>query len=143
MAADGQFGEINIDELKELLVEEGFEVLPGDEEGIFRVKDLDTGIISTCVLENNILFNTVSCMTIPEAKLTLELARVLLDAENGISTSSFQLYKKGDGELVITLNNFCKLQDLGAEDKDDIISCLNFLDIDTILARDTLSDYID
>jgi hypothetical protein len=142
MSADKAYAEINIDEIKELLVEEGFEVISGGEEGVFQVKELESGIVTTCVLENNILFNTVSCITVPEEKLTLELTRLLLDAENGISTSSFQLYHTGGGKAVITLNNFCKLQDLGDEDKDDIISCLDFLDIDVVMAKDLLADLL-
>ena len=38
----------------------------------------------------------------------------MLAADNGISTSSFQLYDAGDGKVTVTLNNFCKLQDMGA-----------------------------
>ncbi len=142
MAADVVYREIDVDELKQLLVEEGFEVIPGEEDNVFRLRELESGVVLTCVLENNILFNTLSCMTMPEDKVTLDLTRVLLDAENGISTSSFQVYKKCNGEVVITLNNFCKLQDLGDEDKDDVISCLNFLNIDVVMARDVLADFI-
>ena len=39
---------------------------------------------------------------------------------NGISTSHFSLSKSADNKVAITLNNFCKLQDLGADDRDDI-----------------------
>ena len=46
----------------------------------------------------------------------------MLAADNGISTSSFQLYDAGGGNVTITLNNFCKLQDLGPDDEDDILS---------------------
>ena len=47
----------------------------------------------------------------------------MLAADNGISTSHFQLYDTGNGSVSVTLNNFCKLQDLGSEDEDDILSC--------------------
>ena len=37
----------------------------------------------------------------------------MLAADNGISTSYFQLYDAGAGKVAVTLNNFCKLQDMG------------------------------
>ena len=51
-------------------------------------------------------------------------------SDNGVSTSSFQLYDAADGKVTITLNNFCKLQDMGPEDEDDILSCEHFLLVD-------------
>ncbi len=38
----------------------------------------------------------------------------------------------GGGKIAMTLNNFCKLQDLGADDEDDILSCVHFLLVDVI-----------
>ena len=64
----------------------------------------------------------------------------MLSAENGISTSYFQLYDAGAGSLAVTLNNFCKLQDMTADDEDDILSCVNFLLADVISARRLLND---
>jgi hypothetical protein len=63
----------------------------------------------------------------------------MLASDNGVSTSSFQLYDAGDGNVTITLNNFCKLQDLGPEDEDDILSCVHFLLVDVMTARRLLS----
>ncbi len=63
----------------------------------------------------------------------------MLAADNGISTSSFQLYDAGSGKVTVTLNNFCKLQDLGADDEDDILSCVHFLLVDVMSARRLLS----
>ena len=59
----------------------------------------------------------------------------MLAADNGISTSYFQLYDAGDGKVAVTLNNFCKLQDMGADDEDDILSCVHFLLVDVMSAR--------
>ncbi|MGA2772803.1 MAG: hypothetical protein ABSG26_18500 [Bryobacteraceae bacterium] len=36
--------------------------------------------------------------------------------------------------------NFCKLQDMGPEDEDDILSCVHFLLVDVITARRLLAD---
>jgi hypothetical protein len=63
--------------------------------------------------------------------------RRMLAADNGISTSHFQLYETG-GKIAITLNNFCVLQDMNAEDEDDILSCVHFLLVDVLMARGVL-----
>ena len=65
--------------------------------------------------------------------------RAMLAAENGISTSSFQLYDAPEGQVTIALNNFCKMLDAtGPEDEDDLLSCVHFLLVDVIAARDLL-----
>jgi hypothetical protein len=66
----------------------------------------------------------------------------MLASDNGISTSHFQIYEIENGNVAITLNNFCKLQDLGPEDEDDILSCAHFLFVDVLRARDLLSGYL-
>jgi hypothetical protein len=70
----------------------------------------------------------------PESAITPAIMRSMLDAHNGISTSYFQLYDAGQGKTAITLNNFCKLEDLGPEDQDDILSCVHFLLVDVMVA---------
>ena len=56
-------------------------------------------------------------------------------APSGIHTSSFQLYDAGNGKVAVTLNNFCKLQEMGADDEDDILSCVSFLLADVVHAK--------
>jgi hypothetical protein len=63
----------------------------------------------------------------------------MLAADNGISTSHFQLHQAEGGKLAVTLNNFCKLQDMGPEDEDDILSAVHFLLVDVMSARGLLS----
>ena len=65
-----------------------------------------------------------------------------LAAGNGISTSYFQLYDTGGGKVAVTLNNFCKLQDMGPEDEDDILSCVHFLLVDVMEARRLLTGLV-
>ena len=125
---------ITADHVREFLSEQGFEVSSAGSEDVFVVHDLESGIKITCVLQENILFNTLNCCSLPKGDVDLAMTRKLLDGENGISTSFFQLYEKGD-KVLVTLNNFAKLQDLGAEDHDDILSCLAFLEVDAISAR--------
>jgi hypothetical protein len=66
--------------------------------------------------------------------------RRMLAGDNGISTSHFSLYDTGAGQVAVTLNNFCKLQDLGADDEDDILSCVHFLLVDVMTARRVLAE---
>lgn len=135
----GQAPAIQLDDIRSVLAEHGYDVAPQGDH--LRIKDLDSGIVIRTVLQENILFNTVTLMTVDEASITREAARKMLDAENGISTSFFQLYR--GPRTAITLNNFCKLQGLGPEDVDDILSCLQFLEIDCYAARELLSDIAD
>jgi hypothetical protein len=68
--------------------------------------------------------------------------RKMLAADNGISTSYFQIHDAGDGNLTITLNNFCKLQQLDADDRDDILSCVGFVLADVLPARELIGQDI-
>ena len=133
---------VNRDEVQTLLVEHGCEVETVGNDTL-RIKDLDSGITMHAVLEDNILFCTVTCMIVPAGKITALVMKKMLDADNGISTSGFQLYDRGDGTVVATLNNFCKLLAMGTDDHDDILSCLEFLAIDAVAARELLSEMIE
>jgi hypothetical protein len=134
--------EITIDEVRNLLVEAGYETSAGGEESCIFVKEPESGLIYTCVLENNILFNTVPCIELDESVVNADMMKLMLDSGNGISTSSFQLYRSDKGRIIVTLNNFCKLQDLGAEDRDDILSCLEFLNVDVLASMDLLKNHL-
>jgi len=120
-------------------VEHGCEV-EAMGENILKIRDLDSGITMRTVLEDNILFCTVTCMTVPSEKISPDVMKKMLDAGNGISTSGFQLYDRGDGSVVVTMNNFCKLLEMGPDDEDDILSCLEFLAMDVYAARKLLAD---
>jgi hypothetical protein len=130
---------IRIDQVQALLVEHGCEVEAAGDN-ILKIRDLDSGITMRTVLEDNILFCTVTCMTVPAEKISQDVMKKMLDANNGISTSGFQLYDRGDGKVVVTLNNFCKLLEMGPDDEDDILSCLEFLAMDVYAARKLLAD---
>jgi hypothetical protein len=91
-------------------------------------------------LQGEILFLSLTCTVVPRSAITPELMGRMLNAENGISTSHFQLYEAGAGKTAVTLNNFCKLQNLGAEDEDDILSCVHFLLADVLSARRLLAE---
>ncbi len=110
--------------------------------GILRIQETDSGISLQAVLENDILFLSLTCATVPAAKVTPALMKKMLDAGNGIATSHFQLYQATGGDVAITLNNFCKLQEMGADDEDDIVSCVSFLLADVVHARDLIGSDI-
>lgn len=125
---------IHLDQIRALLAERGYDVSETAEH-VLSVREVSSGIAIQAVLEGDILFFSLTCITVPERAITAEAMRKMLASDNGISTSHFQLYAVGDGNVALTLNNFCKLQDLGAEDQDDILSCVHFLLVDVIQAR--------
>jgi hypothetical protein len=122
-----------------LLAEKGYEVTETAPDTL-RVRETDSGIAIQAVLEGEILFLSLVCTVVHRDAITPGVMAKMLDAENGISTSSFQLYDAGSGKVAVTLNNFCKLRDVGADDQDDILACVNFLLVDVLTARRLLSD---
>lgn len=107
-------------------------------DGVLRIQEVESGIVIQAVLSGDILYLSLLCMSVPEKSLTPQILRKMLSATNGISTSHFQLYETGDGNVAITLNNFCKLQELGPDDEDDILSCVSFLLADVVHAKDLI-----
>ena len=128
----------NLGAIKALLAERGYEVNEPSPDTI-TIRELDSGVSIQAVLEGEIMFFTLPCVTVPRTAVTPEIMATMLASDNGVSTSSFQLYDAGSGDVTITLNNFCKLQDLGPEDEDDILSCVHFLLVDVMTARRLLS----
>jgi hypothetical protein len=109
-----------------------------DGAGVLRIKEVESGIAIQGVLEGDILYLSLLCLVTSEKSLTPKVLRKMLAADNGISTSYFQLYNTSDGNVAVTLNNFCKLQDLGPDDEDDILSCVSFLLADVVHAKDLI-----
>ncbi len=128
---------IPISQVAELLAHNGYdvsEVAPG----VLRVRDLDSGVGFQAALEGNVLFMTVQLTIVPAAALTPGLMRKMLSGTNGISTSSFRIYDAAEGKIAVALANFCTLQDMGAEDRDDILSLAGYLMADVVEARELL-----
>ena len=122
-----------LDRIASLLAEKGYEVSPAGDN-VLRVREVTSGVVVQAALQGDILFFSLTCITVPDASITAEVMRKMLASDNGISTSHFQLYRAG-GNVAVTLNNFCKLQDMGPEDEDDILSCMHFLLVDVMEAR--------
>ena len=121
-----------------LLAEQGYEISEPAPDTI-KIREVESGVSIQAVLESDILFLSLPCITVQRAKITPEIMASMLAADNGISTSSFQLYDAGNGNATITLNNFCKLQSMGPDDEDDVLSCVHFLLVDVMSARRLLS----
>jgi hypothetical protein len=121
-----------------LLAEKGYEVSEPAPDTL-RIREVKSGVSLQAVLQGEILFVSLTCIVVPESAITFELMAKMLAADNGISTSHFQLYTAGDGQVAVSLNNFCKLQDMGPGDQDDILSCVHFLLVDVLTARTLLS----
>ena len=117
-----------------LLAERGYEVTEPAPDSL-RIRDVDSGVSLQAIVEGDIVYFSLACVTVPRAKVTAEIMAKLLDAGNGISTSAFRLYDAGGGNVAISLNNFCKIQTMGADDEDDILSCVHFLLVDVMSAR--------
>lgn len=120
--------------IHDLLARKRYSVTESDGN-VLKIQDLESGITLRAVLEGEILFLSLVCMVVPRSKITAELMHKMLAADNGISTSHFQLYEMGDRQVAVTLNNFCKLQELGLDDEDDILSCVSFLLADVVHAK--------
>lgn len=130
---------LSISQVAELLAHNGYEVTDSGD-GLLRVRDLEIGVTYQAVLEGNVLYMTATLTTVPANEVTPEIMRKMLSADNGISTSSFQLYDLPDGKTAITLNNFCTLQNMGEEDEDDVLSLAGYLRADVVASRDLLSE---
>ena len=127
-----------INNVAALLAKQGYDVSQTGP-GILDVREVRSGISIQAVLEGEIIFFSLPCMSVTSDKLTPDLMKRMLAGENGISTSYFQLYDGPNNTVTIALNNFCKLFDLGPEDEDDLLSCVHFLLVDVIAARDLLA----
>jgi len=124
-------------QIHQLLAENGYEVSDVGNE-VLRLRDPDTGISFQAALHASVLYMSVTLITVAQDAITPEVMRTMLSAENGISTSAFQLYDAAEGRVAITLNNFCTLQNMGPEDHDDILSLAGYLMADLIEARNLL-----
>ena len=121
-----------------LLAEKGYSVSEPSADSL-SIREVESGVTVQAVLQGDVLYLSLVCTVAPEAAITPDIMRRMLASDNGISTSYFQLYPAGSGKIAITLNNFCKLQELGPDDEDDIQSCVHFLLVDVMTARRILS----
>ena len=126
-------------QIHSLLAGHGYEV-EHLAPNVLSIRQTESGITVQAVLEGDILFFSLVCLTVGDSALTAPVLRGMLADDNEISTSHFQIYSVGEGRSAIALSNFCKLQTLGPDDEDDILSCVDFLLADVLAARDLLKD---
>ncbi|MCL4220192.1 MAG: hypothetical protein KJZ65_02360 [Phycisphaerales bacterium] len=127
-------GPIRCEEIAAVLADDGYHV-SAVADNLLRVVEPESGVVVLAALEGSVLFFTISCLSVPPHQLTGDLLGRMITSGNGISTSSFRLVERSDGTVAVTLNNFCKLQDMGPEDRDDLLSCIEFLLVDVLFAR--------
>jgi len=128
----------HVGQIHALLAEKGYEVSEPEPEQL-KIREVQSGVSIHAVLAGDILYLSLVCTVVPKSAITPDIMQRMLAADNGVSTSYFQLYPAGDDQVAITLNNFCKLLDFGPEDEDDILSCVHFLLVDVMTARNVLS----
>ena len=123
-----------------LLAERGYQVSEPAPDTL-KIQDTHSGVSLQAVLQGDVLFLSLTCTVVPRAALTAEIMARMLAADNGISTSHFQLYDAGGDRVAVTLANFCKLRDLESGDEDEILACVHFLLVDAISARSLLPEF--
>jgi len=121
-----------------LLAEKGYEVSEAAPDTL-KIRETHSGVSLQAVLEGDILYLSLVCTVAPRASITADVMRKMLAADNGISTSHFQLHDAAGGKVAVTLNNFCQLQDMGPAGERDILSAVHFLLVDVMSARRLLS----
>jgi hypothetical protein len=127
-----------IAQIQALLAEHGYEVSES-APGHLSIRETHSGVSLQAVLEGDVLYFSLTCTVVAPSAITPEIMGKMLAADNGISTSYFQLYSAGAGQVAVTLNNFCKIGNMGHEDQDDILSCVHFLLVDVMSASRLLS----
>ena len=120
-----------------LMAEKGYEVSEPAPDTL-KIRETHSGVSLQAVLEGDILYLSLVCTVAPRASITAAVMGKMLAADNGISTSYFQLHDAAGGKVAVTLNNFCKLQEMGPDDEDDILSAVHFLLVDVMSARGLL-----
>lgn len=129
---------VTLGSIHDLLAKQRYSVADVDTN-VLRIQEIESGITLSGVLEGDILYLSLVCGAVPSASITADLMRKMLAADNGIATSYFRTHQMEDGTVAVTLNNFCKLQGMSADDEDDILSCVSFLLADVVVARDLIA----
>jgi hypothetical protein len=128
--------DVNTEAVKNIVKHLGYEVVD-HHAGVFSIKG-SSGIKIVCAVEHDIFKITVPLITVTEAKLTREVALSMLWHDNGLATSHLELVKAKGGKVKVILMNYCKLQELGEDDQDDIATALEFSELDVVRARKIL-----
>lgn len=129
---------IEISEIENLLAQEG--ALVELQGNTITSTDPDTNVKMTHILIQDedgvgaVLYNTILLKQLKKEEVSSELCLKLLSIDNGINTSNFRLIPNKQGYSLV-LQNFTKLQNMGEEDVDDILSALSYLVTDVAASR--------
>ena len=88
-----------LEAIRAILIGDGYDVASGSD-GLVDVRDPESGILTRAVLEGQVLYMSVPCITGPSHDIGTDILRKMLAADNGISTSSFQLVDVGEGRTL-------------------------------------------
>lgn len=128
--------DVSAEGVKNIVKELGYELV--EEKGsVFAIRG-SSGIKILCAVEDEILNVTCPLLSVPESKITRELALAMLWNDNGLATSHVELMRGKGGQVRIVLMNYCKLSELGDDDRDDIETALEFIELDAVRARELL-----
>src|ERR1017187_80461 len=100
-----QIASIHADQIKALLAEKGYEVTE-PTPGVLRGQELQAGVAVQAALGGDVLYLSLTGTEEQETAITHRMMHSMLDAHNGISTSSFKLYDAGQNQTANAHNNF-------------------------------------
>ncbi|MEZ6183585.1 MAG: hypothetical protein R3F62_01075 [Planctomycetota bacterium] len=123
--------------VKNIIKQLGYEIL-GDHGDVFTIAG-SSGVKILCAVEESILNVTLPLVTVPQSAITHKVALDMLRSDNGISTSHIELIERPGDKYNVALMNYCKLQELGADDTDDIETAIEFIELDAVKARGLLA----
>ena len=129
--------EVSAEGVKNIIKQLGYEIL-SDREDVFTIKG-SSGVKILCAVEESILNVTLPLITVAKSAVTHAVAIDMLRSDNGISTSHVELFERPGDKYNIALMNYCKLQELGDDDMDDIETAIEFIELDAVKARGLLS----
>ncbi len=81
----------NLGHINELLAARGYEVAPSAPDGI-TIKELDSGVSIQAVLEGDILFLTLPCITVPRSAVTPEIMATLVKRMGHLNIHAYYVY---------------------------------------------------
>src|SRR5438105_14083099 len=87
----------NLGHIHSLLAERGYEITEPTEASL-RIRDVESGVAVQAVIEGDIVYFSLVCVVVPRARITADIMWKMLAADNGISTSAFQIYDAGEGK---------------------------------------------
>ncbi|MCA8924140.1 MAG: hypothetical protein KDD82_20185, partial [Planctomycetes bacterium] len=125
--------EVSAEGVKNIIKQLGYEIL-SDREDVFTIKG-SSGVKILCAVEESILNVTLPLITVAKSAVTHAVAIDMLRSDNGISTSHVELFERPGDKYNIALMNYCKLQELGDDDMDDIETAIEFIELDAVKAR--------